>query len=63
MPTPAVTEEDTALPALTESNPWLGLGRPQNFYENEEIGGLIKRGVFYARAGVPIHFQGAAGLG
>lgn len=44
-------------------NPWLGLMQSENFFENDEISGLMKRGLFYARAGVPIHFQGTAGLG
>lgn len=56
MPKPPVTE-------VPSPNPWLGLGTGEHFFENEEIDGLIKRGLFYARAGVPIHFQGPAGLG
>lgn len=35
----------------------------QTFFENDEIAALINRGLFYARAGVPIHFQGTAGRG
>ncbi|WP_370400190.1 AAA family ATPase [Sulfitobacter sp. JB4-11] len=35
----------------------------QDFFESDEISSLIKRGLFYARAGVPLNFQGAAGLG
>ncbi|MCW1917409.1 AAA family ATPase [Rhodobacter sp. KR11] len=56
MPKPPLTEVEAP-------NPWLGLGPSEHFFENEEIDGLIKRGLFYARAGVPIHFQGPAGLG
>ena len=44
-------------------NPWRGLNRSQKFFENDEISSLINRGLFYARTGVPIHFQGAAGRG
>lgn len=44
-------------------NPWLGLRSTDRFFENEEISGIIKRGLFYARAGVPINFQGTAGRG
>lgn len=36
---------------------------PSAFFENEEIASLLKRGLFYARAGAPIHFQGTAGRG
>lgn len=43
--------------------PWLGLNRENSFFENEEILNLLKRGLFYARSGVPIHFQGTAGRG
>ena len=35
----------------------------RTFFESDEISSLIKRGLFYARAGVPLNFQGAAGLG
>jgi nitric oxide reductase NorQ protein len=56
MPKPPLTE-------IEGPNPWLGLSPSEHFFENEEIDGLIKRGLFYARAGVPIHFQGPAGLG
>lgn len=33
------------------------------FFENDEISSLLKRGVFYARAGIPLHFRGSAGQG
>lgn len=56
---PRVTDGEPA----PQGNPWLGLAPSENFFENEEIEGLIKRGQFYVRAGVPIHFQGPAGLG
>jgi len=48
---------------ITRANPWQGLGDQRQFFENEEIAGLVQRGLFYARAGVPIHFQGTAGRG
>lgn len=51
---------DSDLPA---HNPWLGLRQKKHFFENEEIAALVQRGLFYARAGVPIHFQGTAGRG
>lgn len=60
MPKPPVAEVEAAPLA---ANPWLGLTPSEHFFENEEIDGMIKRGLFYARAGVPIHFQGPAGLG
>ncbi|MEM9787623.1 MAG: AAA family ATPase [Pseudomonadota bacterium] len=44
-------------------NPWLGLQKKHHFFENEEVAALVHRALFYARAGVPIHFQGAAGRG
>ena len=44
-------------------NPWLGLRKQSKFFENEEIAALVQRGLFYARSGVPIHFQGTAGRG
>ncbi|MDX8348475.1 MoxR family ATPase [Cognatiyoonia sp. IB215446] len=44
-------------------NPWLGLRRKDRFFESEEISALVQRALFYARAGVPIHFQGTAGRG
>lgn len=59
----APTEAVHSSPNLSDHNPWLGLARSEHFFENEEIAGLVTRGLFYARAGVPIHFQGAAGLG
>lgn len=59
----ASLEDDHSGPNPHDHNPWLGLTRSDTFFENEEIAGLVTRGLFYARAGVPIHFQGAAGLG
>lgn len=50
-------------PDVTQPSPWLGLNRSETFFENEEISNLLKRGLFYARSGVPIHFQGTAGRG
>lgn len=50
-------------PVETLPNPWLGLNRTSDFFENDEISSLLKRGLFYARAGVPVHFQGTAGRG
>lgn len=44
-------------------NPWIGLRKNARFFENDEIAGIIQRSLFYARAGVPIHFQGSAGRG
>ncbi len=44
-------------------NPWLGLRTKSRFFENDEIGALLQRGLFYARAGVPVHFRGTAGRG
>ena len=44
-------------------NPWQCLRDDAQFLENDEIATLIQRGLFYARAGVPIHFQGTAGRG
>ena len=55
--TPAIEPDD---PPPT---PWLGLNRADSFFENDEISNLLKRGLFYARSGVPIHFQGSAGRG
>ena len=59
----ATTGPEQATPQPSDHNPWQGLGRSDQFFENEEISALVTRGLFYARAGVPIHFQGAAGLG
>ena len=56
--TPVEVESIEATP-----NPWLGLNRRTGFFENDEISSLLKRGLFYLRAGVPIHFQGTAGRG
>lgn len=47
----------------TPHNPWLGLQKKHRFFENEEVAALVQRALFYARAGVPIHFQGTAGRG
>lgn len=47
----------------TSHNPWSGLSRENAFFENAEIGSILRRSTFYARAGVPIHFRGAAGQG
>ena len=58
-----MVEDAASGPTHTEHNPWLGLSRSDHFYENDEIAGLVTRGLFYARAGVPIHFQGTAGMG
>lgn len=56
---PAVAPDDMAC----ARNPWRGMRNRPYFFENAEIAGLISRGLFYARAGVPIHFQGTAGRG
>ncbi len=45
------------------TDPWQGLSQSNGFFENEEISSLLKRGVFYARAGIPLHFRGPAGQG
>lgn len=62
---PTASSESGLLPdgpaSLTE--PWIGRSDGRRFFENDEISALLQRGVFYARAGVPIHFQGAAGRG
>ena len=47
----------------TVHNPWLGLRTKQRFFENDEIAAFLHRGLFYARAGVPLHFRGTAGRG
>jgi len=44
-------------------NPWRGMQKQNRFFQNDEVAALIQRGLFYARAGVPIHFQGTAGRG
>lgn len=49
--------------AAANNNPWKGLSQKNFFFENEEIASLLKRGLFYARAGIPLHFCGAAGQG
>lgn len=56
---PAIAVDQTA----SSPNPWKGLRRTGRFFENEEIAALVQRGLFYVRAGVPIHFQGTAGRG
>lgn len=50
-------------PPPVEPNPWHGLSSARPFFENAEISAIMTRAVFYARAGIPIHFQGSAGLG
>ncbi len=45
------------------ASPWQGLSHDNGFFENEEIASLLKRGLFYARVGIPLHFRGAAGQG
>jgi len=44
-------------------NPWTGLHTKRRFFENDEVAALLHRGLFYARAGVPLHFRGTAGRG
>jgi len=46
-----------------QHNPWLGLQKKHRFFETDEVSALVQRALFYARAGVPIHFQGTAGRG
>lgn len=68
-----MTKHDTSTVALAgpgalddpvrTRNPWHGLRDRTQFFENPEITALINRGLFYARAGVPIHFRGSAGRG
>lgn len=59
----AVPDPGSGTDCGPSSTPWLGLNRAESFFENEEISNLLKRGLFYARSGVPIHFQGTAGRG
>lgn len=54
--TPAFSEDDV-------QNPWRGLAQKDAFFENDEISSLLQRALFYARAGIPLHFCGAAGEG
>ena len=62
--TPISAFSTTAIDADdAQPTPWLGLNRSESFFENDEISNLLKRGLFYARSGVPIHFQGTAGRG
>ena len=56
---PTMSLQDTSLP----HNPWLGLRKSNHFFENEEVSALLRRALFYARAGVPVHFRGNAGYG
>lgn len=55
--------DPVADPALPQPNPWRGLSPTDAFFENDEIASLMTRGLFYARAGIPLHFRGAAGQG
>lgn len=48
---------------MVSKNPWKGLSHDNFFFENDEIASLLKRSLFYARAGIPLHFRGAAGQG
>jgi len=57
------TEFESPVFAAVDGNPWTGLSAARPFFENAEIAALLKRAAFYARAGIPIHFQGSAGLG
>ena len=57
------TEFESPVFAAVDGNPWTGLSAARPFFENTEIAALLKRAAFYARAGIPIHFQGSAGLG
>lgn len=63
----APPDKATAKPVIA-AVPSSGLCLPgpvaeRDFFENEEIGSLLKRGLFYAQTGIPIHFSGAAGQG
>ena len=49
--------------ATDMASPWLGFGSQAHFFENDELASVMQRGLFYARAGVPIHFKGTAGRG
>ena len=63
--TPSIdhAEFDPSPPVAADTSPWGGLSTTRPFFENAEISSTLKRAVFYARAGIPIHFQGTAGLG
>lgn len=56
-------EFDPAAAEPVEESPWGGLSASRPFFENTEISATLTRAIFYARAGIPIHFQGTAGLG
>lgn len=56
-------EFEPPLQTRSDASPWRGLSANRPFFENVEISAIMKRAVFYARAGIPIHFQGGAGLG
>lgn len=55
---PAVLAPDDDRPLPLGRDP-----RDRRFFENAEISAILQRGLFYARAGVPIHFQGQSGRG
>lgn len=63
LPLADYAEFDPAAAPAAEGSPWGGLSAARPFFENAEISATLKRAVFYARAGIPIHFQGSAGLG
>ncbi|PJF08880.1 AAA family ATPase [Pseudorhodobacter sp. MZDSW-24AT] len=52
-----------AYPLEAAYNPWRGLSDAHPFFENAEISAIITRAAFYAIGGIPVHFQGSAGLG
>lgn len=62
-PNPMLSTQIDIEAQIAPSTPWLGFRATDTFFENAEISNLIKRALFYARAGVPIHFQGTAGRG
>lgn len=57
------SEFDSSTPAIAEANAWCGFTAPRPSFENAEISAILKRAIFYARAGVSVHFRGGAGLG
>lgn len=57
------TEFDASASPSAQASQWCGLAAPRPFFENAEISAILKRAVFYARAGVSVHFRGGAGLG
>lgn len=57
------SEFDSSTPAATQASVWCGLTGQRPVFENAEISAILKRAVFYARAGVSVHFRGGAGLG